>query len=388
MGFSVESFAGPLGYKDGRWVFKLKESYFTSSSNFNRLGTVKPLPPNQSFSTLTSSLSITHDLSNELSLFAVLDAVYGRSVGSDFERTRFAPTEVKLGADFLLWESFINVVPEFMLTVPITSIAKDTDEAIVSDGVFEARAGAYISNHFDWISGYAYGGLAFRSGGRSMLFPYEVQLVKAFDSLQISSGFWGYVSILDDEFTSVPGNRTGVTDRVNGGSYRFYSVNPTMMEAGGALGLALGDQTYGRLGLSHTLAGEQTANGFTVWLSVSYSFGADEQIGESKHREKVKKIKKIEEQKQKEFQPDTYKEEKYFEDSVQIIRKQDPVTPEEDDSEKEDYVPEVVNPSASNAPLAVKLRKKRSAVAPAKNKTTDKSKKTSGKTKSKKAKPK
>ena len=99
------TFAGPLGYKEGRWLLKAKESYFSTSSNFDKDGIKKELTNGQSLTLLTTSISATYDINDKISLFSVLDLVYGKSVGVDFSRTRFTPTDLKLGGDFLLFSS-------------------------------------------------------------------------------------------------------------------------------------------------------------------------------------------------------------------------------------------------------------------------------------------
>src|SRR5690606_22158505 len=99
----------------------------------------------------TTSLSATYDIADNVSLFSIFDAVYAQSVGSDFERTRFTPTEAKFGADFLLLSSVIDIVPEFMIIVPFVPVDIDTDEIIPAEGVFEIRGGGYLSKRLDWF---------------------------------------------------------------------------------------------------------------------------------------------------------------------------------------------------------------------------------------------
>lgn len=320
--------AGPLGYKEGRWVFKAKESYFSSNENWDKDGNSSTLPNGQSLTVLSSSLSVTHDITDSISAFAILDAVYGKSVGFDFERTRFFPTDLKLGSDILVYSGFVDLVPELIVNIPIDTIAEDTDEVVLSEGVFDIRAGTYISQHFNFLSGYAYIGYAYRAEGRSSLIPYEVQLVKAFGDFQLNAGLWGHQSLQDDEFTDLPQRRRALTSRVNGGSLRFYSVNPSVMELGVSGGLPVSDSFFARVGFSRTLLGSETAIGNTFWASLSYSFGgSNKRIRSFQEREKQKIRELKQQEKQQNFVPESYEETTAFEEAVKTIQKEPTPTP-------------------------------------------------------------
>ncbi len=338
------AFAGPLGYKEGRWLLKAKESYFSTKSNFDKNGVSKELPNSQSLTILTTSISATYDLYDTVSAFAIFDMVYGRSVGYDFSRTRFTPTDLKLGGDFLLLSTFADVVPEVMVTIPLVSISSTTDEMIPSEGTYEIRAGSYISKHFDWLSTYAYLGYASRGDGRSSLLPYELQFLKLFESFQVSFGIWGSESITDDENTSNPAARNSTTVRVNGSSLKFYAINPSVTEVGGSVGFGVGADMFARLGYSHTILGANTAYGDTFWASLSYSFGGSPRVY---HRETKKHQEKIEEKKKKEFKPESYEEESVFDEAVQVLQKEE-VGPAP--------APPVNVETGPKAPVSVKLR--------------------------------
>ncbi len=331
---SSVSFAGPFGYKEGRWIFKAKESYFSTHRNFDKQGLTKDLTTDQSLTLFTTTASITYDVSNKISLFSGLDAVYANSNGYDFQRTRFSPTDFKAGSDFLLWSSFVDLIPEFVVTVPILTVDPNTDDAILSEGVLEFRGGSYLSKRFSFLSTYLYLGYAMRNDGRSSLMPYDFQIFKSFKFVQLSAGIWGYESLQDDAKTDIPADRNIVLARVNASSQRFYSVNPSLTEVGGSIGFTLGSEMFTRLGYSHTLTGVNTAYGDTFWLSLSYILG-----GATKSR--FYESKRNQEMGSADFTPETYQEEKVFDEPERTV-----INTEEDFS----------TDSQSKAPVTVKLR--------------------------------
>lgn len=341
-----------MGYKEGRWIFKAKESYFSSNSNYNRAGEEVSLPSNGYFQTFTSSFSLTHDVSKRLSLYTIFDAVYGKSRDAQFERTRFIPTEIKFGGDFLLTKIWFNVVPEAQLTIPITTVSDTTDEVILNEGAVETKLGLYLSKHTKWLSGYAYGGYIYRSDGRSSLFSYDFQLLKSLNTVQIAAGLWGYYSLTDDIYILETQRRDVVTSRVNGGSLRFYSVNPNITEIGGSIGFPLFDGIFSRLGLSTTMAGERTAAGSTIWATLSYTFGS------------TTKSPMYQEQKREDFVPETYPDEKFYHEQVKDIPAEaQKIEPEEtlppprrSKKLQKPGTTEIMKKKRSGPPVEVKLR--------------------------------
>lgn len=301
---------------------KLKTSYFSTKENFSDTGSKQSLNGDSYLDTITPSLSLSHDVSSRFSAYGVLDGVYARSQDRNFQRTRLSPADLKLGVDFSLLDSDFDIVPELQLTVPLNTVSETTDEIIVSESVMEARGGAYLSGHFDWLSAYAYLGYAYRSGGRSSLMPYEFQTVKDFGGLQASLGVWGYTSVSDDEYINTRARREVVTTRVNGGSYRFYSVNPSLTEVGGSLGLPMGQNYFARLGAQTTVMGRNSALGSTFWLSLSTSFGRTKR---EFNRDRQREDQRRQEQRKRDFVPDTSEDEAIFQQDVP--RRPEPISP-------------------------------------------------------------
>lgn len=306
--------AGPLGYQEGRTVLKVKTSYFSTQANYTDSGFQQSFLGDSYLRTFTTTFSATHDFSDSFSAYALLDTVYAQSQDRSFQRTRFIPTDLKLGTDFKLVDEDWGLVPEVQVNIPLTTVAEGTDEIVVSDGVFEARAGAYLSSHFDFLSGYLYGGYAHRSGGLSGLLPYELQLVKGLGNTQVSLGVWGFESLTDDQFTNQRSRREAITNRVNGGSLRFYSINPSVTEVGGSFGLPIGEALFLRLGAQTTLRGKNTAQGSTFWVSLSTNFSSSTA---AENRKRVREERRRQEQKKREFVPETYEDEVIFQQEIE-----------------------------------------------------------------------
>lgn len=336
----------------------MKTSYFSTNSNYTNSGSTQKLAGDSYYDHYLTNLSVSHDLTPSFSAYGILDGVYAKSQDRSFQRTRVAPSDIKLGFDFNLVDGPIGFVPEAQVTIPLSQVSESTDEVIVSEGALEGKVGSYISAHFDWLSGYAYAGYLYRSGGRSSLLPYEIQAVKDFDGPQVSIGVWGYQTLAQDTYTDSRAQRDVVTARVNGGSFRFYSINPSLTEAGFSFGLPFSDTYFVRLGAQTTIRGQNTASGSTLWLSLSTSFGSSKR---EVYRQRAKEEQKKQEKKKKDFIPESYDDENLFQQELE--RKPEPVKAPpniETSSPKrklqEPGATKIGNPAPSGPPIDVKLR--------------------------------
>jgi hypothetical protein len=70
-------------------------------------------------------------------------------------------------------------------------------------------------------------------------------------------------------------SRKAVIDIANGGSYRYYAVNPEWIEAETSIGLNISPGISVAGGLAHTISGENTAYGLSLFGKLIMDFSPD-----------------------------------------------------------------------------------------------------------------
>jgi hypothetical protein len=105
----------------------------------------------------------------------------------------------------------------------------------------------------------------------SSLIPWEIGGLFQFHSVFIAGEIDGYDTVIDDNLTATYQRET-LQDRVDGGSFRYFSTNPNYSEFRLTAGFALGRDFVLTGSFANTLMGEETAYGQSYGLSLSYSF--------------------------------------------------------------------------------------------------------------------
>jgi hypothetical protein len=143
-------------------------------------------------------------------------------------------------------------------------------------------------------SGYEFGGWALWTAWRLRTHAYlayriqdeqRANLAKwAIGTRYFGSGFWidgelnGQNVIVDDGDANIPvrrATRRAVVDTVNGGSYRYYTTNPEIINAEAAVGFHVNPDTAISGGFGHTLTGQNTAYGLTLFARITLNFDTD-----------------------------------------------------------------------------------------------------------------
>ena len=134
------------------------------------------------------------------------------------------------------------------------------------------KAGSWAAFPLGPVKLYGYAGYENRGDGRSALLPWLVGLDwKATSAWSLDAEIGGFRSISDDEFKANDQTirRTSVTNKVDGGSLRYYSVNPNLTDVKIEARFAASRDFTIQAGLAQTLAGQNTAQGMTILVGVA-----------------------------------------------------------------------------------------------------------------------
>ncbi|HEX7674309.1 MAG TPA: hypothetical protein VF412_09060 [Bdellovibrio sp.] len=259
-------------FKRDHWDFELGTQFFYSEANYVNMGTgTTSLTSGNHYQLLDVDFS-TRYIFKDWSLFAEGTMSNAESKNSVATRTNSTLTQALLGMDFMMYDGYLQLVPELAALVPFQKISTSDDQVLNSEGVFEAWARITAQKDFGKARIYGWLGLDYRGEGRSYLMPWGVGLQGKFSQFKLGAELYGSQSITDDTDTSNKTIRNAYLNQVDAESYKFYSVNPsivdTMLYATWSMTPAWSVQVNG----GATVAGENAAAGYHVGGFIRYSF--------------------------------------------------------------------------------------------------------------------
>ena len=168
-------------------------------------------------------------------------------------RVIYKPTDVGLQLKFPLRWGAMHFQPLVTMSQPLNSFSNITNELITSDGVQKLEAGAWsYLRILNSLYPFLYSGFVYKSQGLSNLLTVKTGVLlnsylKHKSFLQIGLLGVGFQSIVPDEYSTSPSRRTNILEKLNGSSFRYYSVNPSNIDLGGWIGIKTPN-----LGASHS----------------------------------------------------------------------------------------------------------------------------------------
>jgi len=232
---STLSEAAPLSkfktYYKGRLELGAGLEYMTSNSNFGDTGGEKGLVSGAGYQIFRSPLAVRYGLGERWSLSSELLIATSTSKNTDASRNNSSLPEAKLGADALLYSGNFDFTSELQVIFPLERIEVAQDNALNSEGVMQVLAWLGLENRRNTFIWYGRGGFNYRMEGRSGLLLYEAGVGFRWPAFSLGAEIGGFQTLIDDADKGNELARYGLIQRVNGGSYSHYSVNPSVGEA-------------------------------------------------------------------------------------------------------------------------------------------------------------
>lgn len=258
----------------GRFDSYLGAEYFSSSANYDSNGSKQSLISGASLSNISTEMGARYLFWDRFGIYTGLLFNNVQTSNGIRDRQNSALTYYNFGADLQVFHSFHwSVYIDGNYKMANESINITGDDAIASDGASEAVISGVVIYQNDGWRVYGKVGYDYRTEGLSSLVRYGIGSDYAFGAFVLGLNLPGYSTIQDDEKTATPIDRDLVTTRVNGGSRRFYAVNPNLLEA----------QIYGiynftkdfavKAYVGNTLVGSNAAEGYTAGVTLSWGFG-------------------------------------------------------------------------------------------------------------------
>lgn len=263
--------APPGGWVESSFGLSASTEYFMSQANYeNARGSYSRLPGDNKFSSLESKFRGRYNFTTLFSAFAGFGLGYSQATDSVYQKSNSQLTEAFAGADFLLNKKYVRLVPEVLVSMPMSPTDPNQTDPLTSDGVPYIRTGLFAHKPLRYFRLGAFGGFHIPLSDLGTRFAYEVTAdMRLFTVVTIGGGINGYETFLADSSTFASRNQTAL--RANAGSQRFFAFEPSLIEARGWVGFRPDRSMWIRVGVAKTLNGINTAEGFALTGSIVFN---------------------------------------------------------------------------------------------------------------------
>lgn len=258
----------------GRFDSYLNADYFSSSSNYDSNGSKQNLISGASLQNISTEMDIRYLFWDKLGIYTGLLFNNVQTSNGVRDRSNSNLSYYSFGADLEVYHNYywtVYVDGNYRMSNEEINVAGD--DALTSDGANEGNiSGVGIFQADSWRF-YGKAGYGYRAEGLSQLVRYGFGGDYAFGSFRVGLNFPGYSTVQDDEKTATAIDRDLLTTRVNGGSRRYYAVNPNSLEgqlyAIYNMGKDFSVKVYG----GSTIIGSNSAEGIVAGLALNWGFG-------------------------------------------------------------------------------------------------------------------
>ncbi len=258
-------------FKVGLWELSSQFTGFNSDANYTANGgEYLSLIKGQRYSLYDLDLSARWNPNARYGIFGDVVIASAQSQGVSETRTNSSVSDVTLGIDYMLYKGWVQIVPEFSGSFPMTRITPKTDGVMNSDGTMNGTFRILFRRELPWVRFYTHFGYQYKDDGRASRLPYALGAELDFNKTYLGFELGGFRSVSYDQDTNTPALKTTVTDRVNAGSLKFYSVNPSVMELKTWLAWDLAPYLSMNIGGGGTINGENYAAGYQFFAGITY----------------------------------------------------------------------------------------------------------------------
>ena len=250
-------------------LFLSELNYFFTKANYEAGGgSYVDLLGGAEYSSLLLDLGAQYAFTPRLYLGGELGIANSESSINGIKRTNSTLGEAKAWVQYVAPVKFLRVVPEAVFIYPFNRIESTADEVLTGEGAMGIQPGVWLIKAFKRLEIFSYLGGRYQDEERSGLAIYRIGSQFKFASFFAGGSFNGFESVTDDKGSEA--TRLAVTRRVNGGSFKYYSYNPSLMEVDLWAGMNFSKTSNARLGLSQTINGESSAHGMTIHLAYQF----------------------------------------------------------------------------------------------------------------------
>lgn len=267
---SPSAFAeSPNPPRAGRWEGRATYSYYSTESNFSSTG-ASALVRNGSLTQMQGDFAAIYDWQPDWRFSGGFNVAWVESDDGLYTRSNSGMNEAFVSVQKWYESGPFDIAPQGDFVFPFWRPDEGSDEALIGEGAMRIRGGAWGFWPLGTYKPFAYLGFEYRDGGRAFLLPYEAGIKFKLPRFWIQASFRGYESVVDDADSDNQAIRENYLKTVNGGSLRFYSVNPSGSEVAAEAGTQFGAWgLYG--GFAISVNGNNSADGWLAHAGISWS---------------------------------------------------------------------------------------------------------------------
>jgi hypothetical protein len=248
-------------------------NYFKSESNFNSDGDRQDLTSGNYFQNIEITPTVRWEYIENIGFITGLNIGVAESSDPLLTRKNSIVNRFDLGADYLFSSSDIHeTYLRFIYSHALERASLSTDAVSTSDGVNEIKPEIITRFNFSNFYPYIQGGVNYRSDGLSLLMTYAAGFELRFAEIGLGAAALGRFSIQDDEYTNSASIRDNFNNRVNGGSKKYFSINPNSTDVELSATYAANQDLLFKLFAGYTLIGSNSAAGYNAGFSINLSF--------------------------------------------------------------------------------------------------------------------
>ena len=273
----------------GRWDLQSQVYYQKSKTNFNTSGNITDLAGSNYYQIMDILSGARYGVSDSMNIYGGFNVGNAESYNSVLTRTNSSVNKLMAGAEYMMWNDFPQVIPEFYVLADLEKISDNQDNVINSEGASEMTGKVNLQYDFNSLYLFGYVGYSYRDKGRSSLLPWSANAEWAFSGSSLGGELFGFQSISDDKDkgSGTEAIRDALRLKVDGGSARFYATNPSIVDSNIYLKFGLGREWTMWVAAGIPLIGKNYSNGFHGETGLRWSFGGDGAKRERAHRRAI-----------------------------------------------------------------------------------------------------
>ena len=229
----------PPFFQGERFRLKMNTSYYYTEDNFIGLFQSESLRQSLQlkgglspfFHFMRTGLSLGYSPFSYLSLEAFLEGFWFAQSGNGTQLYFSSPEVKRVGGivtSHHLIKGVFGFIPRISFSYPFFSINYNTQTPITDDGVWQMTPSLWLYGVlFDVVVPFVQGGFKWRGQPLSSFFQWKAGLMLRADIAEIGLDIHGFWSITLDPSSKDLGDRVQLLKRVNAGSMRFFSANPS-----------------------------------------------------------------------------------------------------------------------------------------------------------------
>ncbi len=260
-------------FKEGQFDLDIETQYYKSTANFDADGKKTDLATGNYYQTIDFSSAVRWGFSDDLGFKAGFNV--GNAESSNFVATRTNSlfNRIDIGADYLLLDtSTFQMFAELMYSHSLEKVSQTTDQVLTSNGASEIKPTLYTRMDFDDFYPFVYVGANVRGEELSTLLTYGGGGEFRFESFGLGAAINGFTSVKDDKYTNQALIRDNVTTNTNGGSKKYFSINPSLLSSEFFVNFALVDDAFIKLYAIYDVGGSNMSQGIGGGAQVTILF--------------------------------------------------------------------------------------------------------------------